>query len=57
MRLTNLDGEQFEIDMAMIQEMHDRKYFREIKTIMKDVLQVKESIADIRAKIMADRQN
>ena len=57
MKLTNLDGEQFELDLAMIKEMHDRTYFREIRTIMKDVLQVKESIAEIRQKIMAERKD
>lgn len=55
MKLTNLDGEQFELDSAMIKEMHDRKHFREIRTIMKDILQVKESIPEIMAKIRSEK--
>ena len=57
MKLTNLDGEPIELDICMLKEMHDRAYFREIRTIMKDVLQVKESIAEIRQKIMAERKD
>ena len=55
MKLTNLDGEQFELDTAMIKEMHDRRHYREIRTIMKDVLQVKETIPEIMAKIREDK--
>lgn len=56
MKLTDLDNTQLEIDVAMIKEMHDRRHYREIKTIMKDVLQVRETIPEIMAKIREDKQ-
>ena len=47
MILTDLDDIPFEIDAEMITEMHDRKYFREVRTIMRDILMVKETIPEI----------
>ena len=56
MLLTNLDGVLFELDVAMIKEMHDRRNYREIRTIMKDVLQVKETIPEIMDKVREDKR-
>ena len=55
MILTDLDGTQFELDVNMIAYMYDRKNYREIRTRMKDVLQVRESIPEIMKRIMEEK--
>ncbi len=47
MILTDIDGIRFSIDKDMIAEVHDHKTYREIVTIMKDHLLVKEDVGYI----------
>lgn len=56
MILTDLDDIPFEIDAEMITEMHDRKYFREVRTIMRDILMVKETIPEIMEKTREEKR-
>ena len=57
MILTDLDGNPIELSVNMIKFMYDRKAYREVRTFMKDVLQVKESVPEIMKKIMEDKKN
>ena len=57
MIVTDLDGNPIELSVNMIKFMYDRKAYREVRTFMKDVLQVKESVPEIMKKIMEDKKN
>lgn len=60
MTLTDIDGVQFELDIAMIQEFHrvrrNNGKCTELITIMGDHLLVRESAAQIMALILKERQ-
>lgn len=55
MVLTDIDGTPLVVDVEMIVEMHDRKAYREVRTSMKDILQVRESIPEIMRRIREDK--
>lgn len=55
MILTDLDEIPFEIDAEIITEMHDRKYYREVRTCFHDILLVMETIPVIMDRIREDK--
>lgn len=55
--LTDIDGVNFELDIDIIKEMHDRGSYREITCHIVGLLRVKETIPEIMAKIRKVRLN
>ncbi len=55
--LTDIDGVNFELDIDIIKEMHDRGSYREITCHIVGLLRVKNTIPEIMAKIRRVKLN